>query len=224
MPDGVFYGKIESSSCSAIVTATTEQVKEATLRWARDLGWVPDRDAESLLVFRFSRFSKVFGGAEAAVFFEEQDGGVYVSFTVSQAITVAGQQADLARAARSFGSGVCSYLREHGATVESQWFGFDGFEDRRDHLVTMEKWRSRAQRVVLALLLPALGVALWADRSPGLVCAVGIWLFGILAVLVMVRYRTIGMEARVVISALRISLPIGLAVSVVLVLGYAGVI
>jgi hypothetical protein len=76
---------------------------------------------------------------------------------------------------------------------------------------------------MLVLLVPALGAALWADRSPGLVCAVGLWLFGLLAILVMVRYRTIGMEARVVVSALRFGLPFCFALSVVLILGYAGV-
>jgi hypothetical protein len=88
MPDGSSYGQIESSTCSARIRATPEEVREASLQWARDLGWILGRDADSLLVFRFSRFSRWFGGPEIEVFFEEQDGAVFVSFTASQAITV----------------------------------------------------------------------------------------------------------------------------------------
>jgi hypothetical protein len=223
MPDGSSYGQIETSSCSARVRATPEEVREASLLWARDLGWILGRDADSLLVFRFSRFSRWFGGPEIEVFFEEQDGAVFVSFTASQAITVAGQRADLGRAARHFGSGVCSYLQERGAGIDSQWFGFDDSEHSREHLIAVEKWRRRAQRTILVLLAPALGAALWADRSLGLFWAVWLCLFGLLAILVMVRYRTIGMEARVVVSALRFGLPFCFALSVVLILGYAGV-
>jgi len=104
------YGKYRDSSTSAIVDATVEEVKDASVAWARDLGWVLARNMDRSLVFDWGRRYRVFGGPAMVVWVQERNGGITVLFTASQATTVPGQARDLARAVRSFAHGVCFEL------------------------------------------------------------------------------------------------------------------
>jgi len=118
LKDGTYdVGQMAEVSCSAMVTATVEQVNQVSREWAADLGWGLTR-GEATLTFSMTRRCSLLSSLQLEVVTaRHRKGQTGVSFVASMQVMHPGLTEDLRQVSECFAHGVCHELALGGAEI-----------------------------------------------------------------------------------------------------------
>ena len=188
-----------SVGCSATVSASREQVNEASREWAKDMRWyAADLGNIGPCVFRLNRVTWMLRNPTIEVIASQHRHGTDVEFRASLDLTNPPVwDSDLRALAVRFARGVCCELARQGATIEPASLG---------SLCPPRTLQKTVARVIVPLFYATVigfvpvGILVgMVTRHTLLGFTVGGWLLLCYLTASLVRYRTAGMRARVVL-------------------------
>jgi hypothetical protein len=193
---------------SAVVSATSEEVREVAADWAQGLGWEPVANGGAFAAFKLghSIFST---GIEMEV-------GAYTSrgSTRVQFLARAGRSPDsdwdndMQRAAETFANGVLHELRLCGATVDPARLATARVS--RESLRARERLRKWVEWGLVALFVPVPVLVWFLTHDAIFTLAAPLWIIGAILGTQFARMRANGIHARLQVVGVLI-LVVGIA-------------
>lgn len=212
MKRGTTWGMVDIQVvCSATASGDSQEVREVTTEWARDLGWRPVAMGDAFLLFAL-RGHPLWGGPEAEVSAYTSDDTTRVQFLIRASSAYPGLEAELARAAEAFANGVCYELARRGRRVSPGYLAEP--RQNRGRLTAIERIRRPAHWAILAALVPLpVVVGLLTLNSYLAVAALG-WLMTLFFTEHVIRLRTVGMRATLQIALIVCTAPAALGCTI----------
>jgi hypothetical protein len=194
MPPTTYLSPFTDARCSAVVSATFDEVGEAAVEWARDLGWEPVTPGSSFLAFKLGH--AIFSTAiEMEVSRYAGPGTTKVQFLArARNSPDSDWNRDMERAAETFAHGVLYELRRRGASIDPSWLATA--RKNRKWLAPRERLRRLAEWCLVALCVPVMAMVWFLSHNTPLTVATPLWFIGAILMMQFARMRTNGIHAR----------------------------